>query len=95
MKRISVNRASAQNHTRKISGIASKLTASSFDVPRATRTTLSAMENGKESFADSQRLLMELAGLSRQSATTISIIIQNVINIDQQAATFFPSGDAP
>jgi len=92
MGAIMVNKANALIHTQKIFNIANELTTSNFDVTNATRTTLSAMDNGIESFIDSQRLLTELAGLLKLSAATIETIAQNITNLDQQAATLFSGG---
>jgi len=96
MSRISVDGANAEDHRRRILDVANEYSSanSSFLSP-ARKTTLSAIENGAESFDDSNRLLMDLASLSRDSAINIGRIVGNVISIDQQqAANFESSGGA-
>jgi len=90
MSKIIVNKVAAEGHINRISGIANEFNLCS-NTSHATRTTLSAIGNGNDSFDDSQRVLMMLAELSNRSASNIAAIVQNVISIDQQQAVNFES----
>ena len=85
---INANPDRARFHSGRLSRIAGEY-ASAPIVARATKTTLPAMSVGNESFDGSQRVLMELAGLTTNLAANITTLMGTFASIDQNQSNNF------